>query len=656
MQKEELVISDYIGVLLRRKWFVLAITLVVTSFAYWFVSQEPVIYTSKTRIKIQRQVTFAEMLDTVLSSSGDPIQNYIHEITSFVVASNAAARLVAPATPASNLVETIRNSVSVERVAGTDLLDIMATGESGEEARRRAEAIALAFVEEHDRALQKNAQEVYTSIKESQEQIMSGLLKRQQELLSNFGPDAFTASQKDEIELLKKKLTELQLKLHELRMSGNFTEEYPEIVNTKTQIAQLEKTLNDKITQEFTRKTNLEEYERYKAIMNEISVFFSKRLEEAKIATTKKSEVVLIIEPASHGKPKGSGVMRKTFAGGLLGLMLGIVLAFVVDNLDTSVRTLVEIEGLFRLPVLGVVPHFSHHDVIDPVGKMALLNYLNNTLLVSSIRLLFRATSAAFLKSGQKARFEGKPPELIVPFSPRSPATEAYRTLRTNLQLVLKPGANSLLVTSAGPAEGKSTTIVNLAVAFAQAGQRVLLVCANMRRPQINRIFGLKRENGLSDILLGDLQWKEAIKDYQDIALGEMTGKEIVTAPGIDNLFIITCGSRTSHPAEWLSQPVTSKLLKEWQEAYDIVLIDGPPVLPVPDSVILASIVQRVLLVYQVGSTARESMRRAIAQLKNVGAELVGIVLNDVQSSWADRTDFYSYRIYYGRKEKGENV
>lgn len=652
MPREELLFSDYMAIILRRKWFIAAITLLMTVGTYWWTYQERMLYRSKTRIKIQRQVTFAELSDSVLASSGDPLQNYTYEITSTVVASNAAQALAFPELPTPDDIVALRNSVKVAVLENTDILEITTLGDSPLESKRRGEAVVAAFTLWHDKMMTQNALTVYQSILESRNAMVNSFKQREAELLQSLGARVMGGAEADELVPLRTVLMELQSQLQQLRASGNYTEAYPGIVDLKARIKQMEDELNNKLKVELEKRAQLSEYERDKLISADIGAFFSRKIEEAKITANKKNEIVTVVEPTTEGQPIGTAKTRKTVAGVLLGLMLGIVLAFVVDTLDTSIRTLGEVEDLFHLPVLGVIPHFSHHDVIMLVGRRRWVDRFIRALPLSSLRVLWHILSDRYARraQGQKPA-DDKPPELIVPFMPRSPATEAYRTLRTNLELTLREGSKSLLVTSAGPGEGKTTTLVNLAVIFAQAGKKVLLVSANLRRPQSERIFGLNRENGLSDILMGDIQWRAAVKDYRDVALGESAGHNLATMAGMDKLFFITCGGRTIHPAEWLGQPIFANLVNEWTAEYEVVLIDAPPILPVPDSVIIANAVKHTLLVYQIGVTARETVRRAITALQNTGTTLVGIVINDLRASWADHAEFFHYHTYYGRKE-----
>src|SRR5439155_758253 len=144
--------------------------------------------------------------------------------------------------------------------------------------------------------------------------------------------------------------------------------------------------------------------------------------------------------------------------------------------------------------------------------------------------------------------------------------------------------------------EGKTTTIVNLALTLAQSGQRTLLVGGNLRRPSIHRFFGIEREPGLSDILVGSTAWRDCIRTVADILMGRFEMEDIMAAPGLDNLHIIEAGPVPANPSELLSTPAMAAFLRAVRDEYDIVLIDTPPVLPVTDSAIVAAQADGVIL------------------------------------------------------------
>jgi Mrp family chromosome partitioning ATPase len=241
---------------------------------------------------------------------------------------------------------------------------------------------------------------------------------------------------------------------------------------------------------------------------------------------------------------------------------------------------------------------------------------------------------------------------LITHFDPKSPVAEAYRTLRTHIQFARQDrgGGKVLVVTSPTLQEGKTTTIVNLALTMAQSGQKTLLVGGNMRRPSIYRFFGIEREPGLSDILVGNARWRDCIRTVADILMGRFEMEDIMAAPGLDNLHIIEAGPIPANPSELLSTEAMTTFLREVSAEYDIVLIDTPPVLPVTDSAIVAGKADGVLLVYQAGKVGRLVLKRAKAHLESTRAKVWGVVLNDVQTEVSGYTYTHYYTHYYGEE------
>jgi len=238
----------------------------------------------------------------------------------------------------------------------------------------------------------------------------------------------------------------------------------------------------------------------------------------------------------------------------------------------------------------------------------------------------------------EKEEFNERQAKLVAISDPKAPVTEAYRTLRTNLQFTFlqKQKGKALLFTSATPQEGKTTTVTNLAVTFAQGGKKTLILSCNLRHPTVHKIFGVRKKTGITDILVGNLPWREALQD-----------------PGIDNLKILAAGPYPPHPAEILDSPQFVKLLDEVRQAFDIILIDSPPVLPVTDAAIIGSKVDGVVLVYYAGKAAREALLRAKIQLENVNSNILGVILNRIQPEGKlGYSYYYHYQYkYYGPKE-----
>lgn len=209
------------------------------------------------------------------------------------------------------------------------------------------------------------------------------------------------------------------------------------------------------------------------------------------------------------------------------------------------------------------------------------------------------------------------PTTLITISNPRSPIAEAYRALRTNLEFSnLDQSLRSLLVTSASSNEGKSTTLANLAVTIAQSGKRVILVDADLRRPTLHQIFGLKNSAGLTDM----------VRDETLLA-----NPPLLDAVAVPNLKVLPSGQLPPNPAEVLGSKRMSEIVSALLERADIVLFDAPPVLAVTDAAVLSSKVDGILLVVSAGKTRREDAKKAQAQLEKINARVLGAVLNNVK-------------------------
>lgn len=210
---------------------------------------------------------------------------------------------------------------------------------------------------------------------------------------------------------------------------------------------------------------------------------------------------------------------------------------------------------------------------------------------------------------------------------PTAPASEAFRVLRTNLQFKgLDSPLRSILITSASPGEGKSTTSANLAVAIAQTGARVCLIDADLRRPTLAKLFGLNNWTGLTTAILATDELDDCIVDS-----------------GVPGLSVITSGPIPPNPAELLGSSRMTAILSKLETAYDILIIDSPPVLAVTDAAVLSPKVSGVLLTVRSGAVSRVQVQRAKTALEAVGARLLGVVLGAVD--WEGKNGYYYY--YY---------
>jgi capsular exopolysaccharide synthesis family protein len=213
---------------------------------------------------------------------------------------------------------------------------------------------------------------------------------------------------------------------------------------------------------------------------------------------------------------------------------------------------------------------------------------------------------------------------LVALTSPRSPASEAYRTLRTNLEFSsLDEPLRTMVVTSPGPEEGKSTTLANLAVTLAHAEKRVILVDCDLRRPSLHEIFGSSNDVGVTTMVVDE----EALRDPPLLDIG------------VEGLRLLPSGPLPPNPSELVGSRRMGEIISTLSERADFVLFDAPPVIAVTDAAVLASRVDGVLLVIKAGTTKRDHAKRAKALLDKVNAHVVGAVLNNIKVD----TSYYSY-------------
>jgi len=326
-------------------------------------------------------------------------------------------------------------------------------------------------------------------------------------------------------------------------------------------------------------ETQLTQYRRIDAIL--LTDYSQARLTEAQNV----SNVVQVSQATPPLVPVRPRVMINTLLAALMAMMLSVGGILVLDSLDDTIKTPEEVVNKLGIPVVGVI-----------------------------------------------FRYEGQEQGLITQAQPRSPISEAFRVLRTNVQYAnVDSPLRKIMVTSPSPGEGKSTIGANLAVVLAQGGHQVTLVDADLRRPSIHKWFAVDNQKGLTHLIV---QPMSALNGHL---------KETKTK----GLMVLTAGDLPPNPTEILGSKKMGSILQEINKNRDVIIIDTPPVLAVADAAVLAPAMDGVLFVIQPGMTTFSAARQAIEQLKRVGAKLVGVVLNNVDLRGSRYAYYYRNSYYY---------
>ena len=306
---------------------------------------------------------------------------------------------------------------------------------------------------------------------------------------------------------------------------------------------------------------------------------------DANLATGGAQMVGRALVPTAPIKPTPK---RNAVLAAIVGLLLGVGLAFLVEYLDDTIKTKEELERIAGIvPVLGLIPSVDKWKTADEAW-------------------------------------------LISRDEPRSLPAEAYRALRTATQFVaIDRAMGTLQITSPGAGDGKTTTLTNLGVALATAGQRVILVDCDLRRPRLHQFFGLSNETGFTSLLVGDTPISAVLQQ----------------APGVRRLRVLPSGPLPPNPSELLSSERTAEVFAALRAEADIVLIDSPPVLPVTDALVLFRQADAAIMVFSARKTTRKQASTALQMAQQVDAPLVGAVLNGV--SLKKGYSNYSYAYYY---------
>jgi exopolysaccharide transport family protein len=422
----------------------------------------------------------------------------------------------------------------------------------------------------------------------------------------------------------------IQLEAQYMKLSETFKPEYPEAVRLKSQMETIQRRLNSEIDKmilsikndyesSLRRETLLRQaFQQQKAKvleMKEKGIQYNilkreadtnrelykgllQRMKEAGVSAGITASNIQVVDQAEiPTKPYKPNKTLNLLLAAVVGLFLGVGLAFFFEYLDNTVKTPEDVEQLIRLPSFGMVPEISN---------------------------------------ARRKRLEkgaSYPVELITYGHPKSMLSEAYRSIRTSILLSFseKP-PKKIVITSANPSEGKTTTAINTAIALSQTGAQVLLVDADLRKPRIHKVFNHENGLGLSNFLSGH---------------GDM--ESVVKKSDVPNLFYIPSGPIPPNPSELLGSNLFKKMVESLEARFDHIILDSPPVLGFADSIILSTWVDGVILTVLGGKTPRETLQRAKEALLQVNTKILGVVINRVDIRRSDYGYYYyRYHSYYG--------
>ncbi len=335
------------------------------------------------------------------------------------------------------------------------------------------------------------------------------------------------------------------------------------------------------------------------------------KLKEAGVTAGLRSNNFRIIDAARvPAFPSEPNIPRNLSFALVLGVISGVGMAFLLENMDNTVRTPEQAQAISGLPSLGMIPLGSKSGTHGSSGK----------------RLALTASKEVV--------------ETVTQVRPQSQMSESYRALRTSLLLSnLGAPPKVIMVTSARPQEGKTTTSINTAIVLAQKGVRVLLIDADLRRPSVHKALGMGPRSGLSNVLTGSVTAQQTI----------------TTSPILPNLFIMPAGTPPPNPAELLASANMRDLIDELRGMYDHIVIDTPPTLSVTDAVVLSPRADATILVIRSGQTTKQALRRSREILMQVNAHVAGVLLNAVDLTSPDYYYYYEYQGKYGHYYQEES-
>jgi capsular exopolysaccharide synthesis family protein len=708
MAQYEVTLRDYWRILRRRKEVVLFTAFLLGFFSFLIASiwrPQPLYQaTSKVQINLHQNLT-GLYLQTIAYNTGDAIETQQSIITSHPVLKRTADTLdllawARTAEDTAVVLTDLTRRIKTSQEGFTNIIALAATDPSPGLARDLANHLARTYRDydheqknqqavRHREFVEKQRTTARQALEEAEDRVRT--YREESELISlesqaSVNLQGITASEQQESRLkadlsaVSTMVTEMERneilsdetlqgasirrvgetfmalsrQLNSLKLQRNgllvqFTPDHPNVREIQVQVDQISSDLMGELRQrrqalerdlstERSRLARLRtqynllpavalelaRLQREQAMRQEVARVLEQNYQEALIREADKVEEVKVLEwaltPSVAVNPHSP--LQRAVLGVILGFILGVVFAVVAETLDTSIGTIEDVQEYTGTQVVGIVPFINVDDIRASLQR--------RNIDVSDERTVQRKA------------------QLVAYFDPQSTLAETYRTLRTNIEFVtVEKGVKCFMVTSSMHQEGKSTTIANLSMTMAQLGKRTLLVDCDLRKPSMARLFGLEKEPGVTEVVVGSNKWQDVVRTVTDIVTGGMGMEDILQTQGISNLHIITSGAIPPNPAELLNSRRMSEFLDELRDAYDVILIDTPPTLHVTDAAILGKKLDGALMVYKAGDVARTSLKRSTTLLRSVDIELLGVVLNGIRAEMSSDYQDLGYNAYY---------
>lgn len=593
-------LKQYIAIVRRWAWILILGLVLGTAGGFAASYYQTPVYQASTRLLITRAAAQAATSDLAYLNDQQLAQTYIQLLTTQPVLDQASAVLGYPIQ---------KNQLRVQQIGSTQVVQLTAEDTDPARTTNIANALIQALIDQNETLQSGRYASTEESLQAQIDQVQSQINNLQAQI-SNVSSEEVKdqlTQVKSQIDSLQAQVLALQDEVAKLKRMYPTVENKASLATKQAQLAQIEPVLalyqqiytnlvvlGKPAEGQQVNSIRLSQLEKMLSLYQEIYINLLTSIESVRLARLQNTPNVVQIEAAAlPSEPIRPKPVQNTLLAAALGLMLAAGIVFLIEYLDDTIKTVDDVERNLQLPVIGYIAKMQYGSDKDE--------------------------------------------RLYVVRQPRSPVAEAFRSLRTNLEFssVDKP-LRRLLVTSPSPNDGKTTIAANLSAIMAQGGKRVILLDADMRKPQVHRFLGVSNRVGLSDIFRGSIPISMTLQ----------------TSDRAKDVTVVTSGSLPPNPTELLASDRMDQILHELGERGDMVVIDGPPSL-VADVQVLASKVDGVVMVIQPGHTHADEARATLEQLARTGVRVLGVIFNRIPR---DRFYYYGgYRYYSPYHNNGYN-